>query len=327
MLDAVKIIQHFVDGETPLFNNNPYYWNFFFKGVTTASNAPASWINSQPNPELSGKMKVNIGGSNVGNIVTDLLGQLEGDFNGSYSFSAAKSASESLSLEQGQYQLVESGDAIELPMIADMDMEVGAISLVMNFPADEAQITGVYLANDPSAQVMYNVSGNELRIGWTSMDAITVNKGESLVTLQMKLNGETSVEGIQFNLASSLNELADADFMVFDATLVIDIPSTSALGTGVNLASENLEFTTYPNPFRGITTLEYTLPTDGQVMIEVYNLVGSKVRVAVDETQSAGTYSLKLDANDLQPGVYTAILKLKSSDNTVTTRAIKMINR
>ncbi len=317
VFDAVKILHHYVNGETPAFNDDPYYWNFFFKGVTTASDALASWPN---------KMKVNIGGSNVGNILTDLLGQLEGDFNGTYSFFAGKSASESLSLEYGPYQLVERGAAIELPMIAEMDMEVGAISLVMNFPADEAKITGVYLANDPSAQVMYNVSGNELRIGWTSMDAIWVNKGESLVTLQMKLNDETS-EGIQFNLTSSLNELADADFLVFDATLVIDIPSTSALGTGVNLATENLEFTTYPNPFKGTTTLNYTLPVDGQVIIEVYNLVGSKVIVAVDETQSAGNYTLRLDANNLQPGIYTAILILKNSDNTVTTRAIKMINR
>ncbi len=36
-------------------------------------------------------------------------------------------------------------------------MEVGAISLVMNFPADEAEITGVFLGSNPEAQVMYNV--------------------------------------------------------------------------------------------------------------------------------------------------------------------------
>ncbi len=73
--------------------------------------------------------------------------------------------------------------------------------------------------------------------------------------------------------------------------------------------------------------MDYYFTSNGQVIIEVYNLVGSKVKVAVDETQSAGNHSLKFDASNLQPGVYTAILKLKNSNDSVTTRAIKMINR
>jgi hypothetical protein len=316
--DAGTILSHFVQGENPIFNGDEYYWNFFFAGRDVQSNIPVGVGNNIPI-----NMKVTIGGANIGVLSYDILGMLEGDFNGSFQFDLAKSASGSLNLEYGDYVQVESG-AFELPMIAAMDMEVGAISLVMNFPADQAEITGVFMGEEP---VMYNVNGNELRIGWTSLDAVTVNKGETLITLHMNID-ETSAEGIEFSLETSLNELADANNIVIDnATLVIDIPSTSALGTGVSLSTENLEFTNHPNPFKGSTTLEYTLPTDGQVIIEVYNLVGSKVKVAVNETQSAGTYSLKLDASNLQPGVYTAILKLKNSDDTVTTRAIKMINR
>jgi hypothetical protein len=207
-----------------------------------------------------------------------------------------------------------------------MDMEVGAISLIMNFPADEVEITNVFLTSDPSAPLQYNVKGNELRIGWYSLAPVWLNKGEGLVTLKLKTSSDKEV---RFSLADSdLNELADANFDVIgDASLVIDIPSTSSLGLGVNLSSEEVDFTSYPNPFKGTTTLTYSLPVDGQVLIEVYNLVGSKVNVAVDETQSAGEYSLNLDASNLQPGVYTAILKLKTSDSKVITRAIKMINR
>jgi serine protease AprX len=156
------------------------------------------------------------------------------------------------------------------------------------------------------------------------MTPVNVNKGQGLITLQLELNNASS--DIQFSLAADpLNEIANGNFEVIDASLVIDIPSTSATGIN-NVMAETIEFSNQPNPFKGTTTLNYTIPTNGQVIIEVYDLVGSKVKELVEETQSAGTYSVKFDANSLQPGVYTAILKLKNADN-VSSSVIKMINR
>jgi len=124
-----------------------------------------------------------------------------------------------------------------------------------------------------------------------------------------------------------LNELADGDFDVFDATLIIDIPSMSALGFGNNNAiSANIELGNHPNPFNGATTLTYSIPANGEVTLEIYDMVGNKVKVEVDATLDAGNYSVKMDANELQPGIYTAVLKYKTRD-AVATRAIKMISK
>ncbi len=310
--DAFAVYAHFLNNG---LNNSAfgYYPNFWFAGDEVMST----------DTYCPGAMDVSV----YDNVHQLVYGQADGDYNGSLIPSLTKSASESLSLEYGEYQIVNSDDAIELPLVAGMDMELGAVSLIMNFPADQVEITGVYFNNDPSSDVQYTVSGNELRIGWYSLTPVNVNKGENLITLQVKLNNVTS--DIQFSLAGDpLNELADGDFEVIDdATLVIDIPSTSALGFGQNSAfAENIKFSNYPNPFIGYTTLTYSIPADGEVVLEIYDIIGNKVKVAVDETQSAGNYTQKLDANTLQPGIYTAILKYKTNDKEVV-RAIKMIRK
>ncbi len=68
----------------------------------------------------------------------------------------------------------------------------------------------------------------------------------------------------------------------------------------------------YPNPFNPSTILSYTLKTDANVKLTIYNLVGQSVQVLVDNYQSAGDYEIVFDANDLPAGVY--LYKLQVGD-------------
>jgi len=68
----------------------------------------------------------------------------------------------------------------------------------------------------------------------------------------------------------------------------------------------------YPNPFNPSTILSYTLKTDANVKLTVFNLVGQSVRVLVDEYQSAGDYEATFDATDLPAGIY--LYKLQVGD-------------
>jgi|GEM_PF-3416506 len=54
----------------------------------------------------------------------------------------------------------------------------------------------------------------------------------------------------------------------------------------------------YPNPFNPTTTLEYSLPKNGQVVLKVYNLLGQTVCTLVDEVQKKGFHTVVWDGRN-----------------------------
>ncbi len=67
----------------------------------------------------------------------------------------------------------------------------------------------------------------------------------------------------------------------------------------------------YPNPFNPSTTIRYQIVAQGktQVDLDVYNILGQKVRHLVHAKQASGTYRVKFEARDLAGGVYFCRLK------------------
>jgi regulation of enolase protein 1 (concanavalin A-like superfamily) len=60
----------------------------------------------------------------------------------------------------------------------------------------------------------------------------------------------------------------------------------------------------YPNPFNPATVIEFAVPREGRVRLEVYNLLGQHVGTLLDEVRQAGYHSLTFDAHGLPSGVY-----------------------
>lgn len=76
----------------------------------------------------------------------------------------------------------------------------------------------------------------------------------------------------------------------------------------------------YPNPFNPSTTITLVLPRDAMVSLEVYNTLGQKVSVLVDEPMTAGYHSVVFDASKLASGVY--LYRMKSGDFTAAKRLL-----
>ncbi len=68
----------------------------------------------------------------------------------------------------------------------------------------------------------------------------------------------------------------------------------------------------YPNPFNPSTKIDYQIPVDSKVIMEVYNIAGQKVSDLVNKEQSAGYYSVDFGASKLSSGVY--IYRIVASD-------------
>jgi hypothetical protein len=69
----------------------------------------------------------------------------------------------------------------------------------------------------------------------------------------------------------------------------------------VDLSQRPTEFglrQNYPNPFNPVTTIQYALPKASEVKIEIYNILGQRVRILVDEHQDPGYKMIHWDGKD-----------------------------
>jgi hypothetical protein len=54
----------------------------------------------------------------------------------------------------------------------------------------------------------------------------------------------------------------------------------------------------YPNPFNPRTTIKYDLISNADVSIQIYDILGRKVKNLLDEKQGPGTFSIAWDGKD-----------------------------
>ena len=83
----------------------------------------------------------------------------------------------------------------------------------------------------------------------------------------------------------------------------------------------------YPNPFNPTTSIEFALPEDSRVSLEIYNLLGQKVRTLVDGYVPAGYINTSWDGMDqngkeLSSGTY--IYRLQTADQTFSKKMVYM---
>ena len=92
--------------------------------------------------------------------------------------------------------------------------------------------------------------------------------------------------------------------------------STPATGVadGTTLLPESVELLqNYPNPFNGQTVIRFRLPAAGLVKLEVYDILGSNIRVLVDERKNEGTHVVNWDAAGHASGCYFYRLSVDGS--------------
>lgn len=69
--------------------------------------------------------------------------------------------------------------------------------------------------------------------------------------------------------------------------------------SGMSVApTEYALYQNYPNPFNPTTTIRYALKRRGDVRLEIFSLLGQRVRTLVHQAQSAGVYSVVWDGTD-----------------------------
>lgn len=81
----------------------------------------------------------------------------------------------------------------------------------------------------------------------------------------------------------------------------------------------------YPNPFNPSTKIQFGLPSDSKVQINIYNILGQKVHTLADQFYSAGIHTLNFNADELSNGVYIYSISAISNEGKIFRDTKKML--
>ncbi len=125
------------------------------------------------------------------------------------------------------------------------------------------------------------------------------------------------------------------DIRIFDYPLLpdsikqyYDITTGTKDNQGTTLPTTNLIYQNYPNPFNGQTNIKFQINAASHVTLEIFNILGQRVAVLVDENKQPGYYTLHWEAktdngNKLSSGVYFIRLEV---GNYTDTRKMVLLN-
>ena len=68
----------------------------------------------------------------------------------------------------------------------------------------------------------------------------------------------------------------------------------------------------YPNPFNPVTFIQYQIPVESFVKIQLYDLLGREVKTLTNKEQPAGYHEVKLSASELASGIYIYRIETKT---------------
>ena len=79
----------------------------------------------------------------------------------------------------------------------------------------------------------------------------------------------------------------------------------------------------YPNPFNPSTTIPYYLPESATVKLEVFNLLGKRIRLLVSERKEAGRHTVTFDGSTESSGIY--IYRLTVGGEVISTKKLTLL--
>ncbi len=91
----------------------------------------------------------------------------------------------------------------------------------------------------------------------------------------------------------------DIYYLTGDAATSIDGTDSERNMARLYILSQN-----FPNPFNNQTAINYHIPQADFVTVEIYNVLGERISVLVNEFKQAGNYQVQWNASDISTGIY-----------------------
>ncbi|HKB85242.1 MAG TPA: T9SS type A sorting domain-containing protein [Ignavibacteriaceae bacterium] len=197
---------------------------------------------------------------------------------------------------------------------------------------------------NPGAVSFRKYSANEnlvvdgIRVAATWSDAVpvelssfTASVNNNSVTLNWKTATETNNRGFQIQRKTSNSGWTNVSFVNGNGTSTksneysyvdnnlesgnysyrlkqVDFDGSSEFSKVVEVEVNNpVKFElsqNYPNPFNPTTKINFSVPSNGNVRLTVYNVLGQEIAVLVNGFMKSGSHTIDFNASDLNSGLY-----------------------
>jgi hypothetical protein len=117
------------------------------------------------------------------------------------------------------------------------------------------------------------------------------------------------------NLDGSLVDMSQNNFSII--YIPVSVTQVDEIATDFRLEQN------YPNPFNPNTNIKYSIPVQSQVSIKVFNSIGEKITELVNLNQSAGSYQVNWDAENLSSGIYLYSIEAIPNDGSALFQSVK----
>ncbi|MDH3269493.1 MAG: T9SS type A sorting domain-containing protein, partial [Ignavibacteria bacterium] len=207
-------------------------------------------------------------------------------------------------------QIVVNSTGNSLP--AFQDIETGTIGEAGNGDVEKEQWESVLIRYNSVTVTDENADGPPSNFGEMFVDDGT---GDTRVELEdgdhsyHNLSDPTRMYYVQtghtFDALSGVLYYSFGDYKLVPRNDDDFVGYTTDVANVVELPTDYVISQNYPNPFNPSTSIEYSLPEAGDVTLNIFNLLGQKVKTVFDNVpQSAGTHKVVFDASELPSGIY-----------------------
>lgn len=244
-------------------------------------------------------------------------------------------------MDTGNYSadlIISSNDAntpqlmlpIALEVLTRLDPEIEISISALRDTLSQGETSGVNLSVE-------NIGTGDLFVGavltqdWVTLDGFFPGfqfqqiAPDSSGSIGVNFSAENLTPGELFETKMTLMT-NDPDEILIEIPVSLFVDFGLTVESSVNSLPESYTLEqNYPNPFNPTTEIRYAIPEAEFIQLEIYNILGQKIRTLVNEFQPAGYYQItwngRDDANSVLPsGIY--FYKLKSEHFKKTRRLI-----
>jgi hypothetical protein len=253
-----------------------------------------------------------------------------------------KNSPDEFSTAMGSVQRLDDGNTLigwgtgspAITEVTSQGMKVFELFLpdgMMNYRAFRFKLNSSYyqslvpsLASPPDNS---HVADTAITLSW--------NKNKFAQSFQLQLAKDSTFANIVYQDSGLVNTSIKIASLVGGVKYywrVLSDNNTDSVG-GYAGYSETFSFTTsknipqtyslkhnFPNPFNPSTNIVYDIPSDGLVVLKVYDILGKEVKTLVNKYQKAGEYQVSFDASNLASGIY--LYRLTSGSFSQTRKMI-----